>query len=88
MPAENIITLDYKHFTMGGKLLGIGVMETTSPDYALGRKEELLAAMKAIKEKEQLDHILFSVVDIIKEQNTCFVIDEADAALVSDVFKV
>jgi manganese-dependent inorganic pyrophosphatase len=86
MLPESIIMLDYKHFTMGGKLLAIGVMETTSPSYAFKRKEELLAAMRVLKASEKLDHLLFSVVDIIKEENTCFVIDEADKTLVEEVF--
>lgn len=88
MPIEKIVLLDYKEFTFGEKKVGIGVMETTNPAYAMGRKHELLAALREKKQEEGLDHLLFCVVDILAEKNTAFVTDEADAAWITEIFEV
>lgn len=62
-------------------------METTNPDYALKRKQEILDAMHAKKQAAGLAHIMFCVVDILQETNTCFVIDENDTSLVEKAFE-
>jgi manganese-dependent inorganic pyrophosphatase len=51
MSVEKILMLDYKEFDFNGNLMGIGVMETTSPSYAMGRKQEILEAMRIQKQK-------------------------------------
>lgn len=86
MSVEKILMLDYKEFDFNGNLMGIGVMETTSPAYALWRKQEILEAMKTQKQKAWLAHILFCVVDILAEENIAFVIDDVDAAVISGAF--
>ena len=88
MPVEQILMLDYKEFDFNGTLMGIGVMETTSPSYAVRRKLEILEAMRLQKQKTWLSHILFCVVDILAEENTAFVIDETDSAVISWAFGV
>lgn len=86
MPIEQILMLDYKEFDFNGNLMWIGVMETTSPSYAVRRKSEILEAMKQQKQKAWLAHILFCVVDILAEENTAFVIDESDAEVITWAF--
>lgn len=73
MPTRKIIELDYKVFSVGEKKFGYGVMETTSPSYAMGRKNELISDMRALKEETGLNAIFFSVVDILAEKNLTFV---------------
>ena len=68
--------------------MGIGVMETTSPAYALQRKQEIINAMRIKKQEKNLAHIFFCVVDILQEENTCFVVDDQDAELLTDAFSV
>ena len=87
MPAHQILTLDYKNFTIGGKKIGIGVMETTNPQHALQKKPDILQAMHQHKHAEDLDYILFCVVDILQEKNTAFVLDTAEAELIQGAFE-
>jgi manganese-dependent inorganic pyrophosphatase len=44
-----IMNIDGKAFTFGEKKVWIACIETTNPNYCLGRKEELIAEMNAIK---------------------------------------
>ena len=78
MPTRKILELDYKVFSVGEKKFGYGVMETTSPAYAMGRKNEILSDMKALKEETGLHAIFFSVVDILAEKNTTFVAGDVE----------
>lgn len=88
MPIQQILMLDYKEFDFSGNLVGIGVMETTSPNYALQRKSEIIEAMCVKKQEAKLHHMLFCVVDILQEQNICFVSDETDGSMISQAFAV
>lgn len=42
MPIKDVIQYDYKIFEMNGRKCGIGSLETTNPDYAFRRKQEIL----------------------------------------------
>lgn len=84
--AIEIVKKDFKNFDVNGTRLAIWVMETTNPGYALNRKSEILEAMAHIKKEDELDFILFSIVDILNEVNTAFVLDVAAEKIISDVF--
>lgn len=86
MPIEEILKLDYKTFDMSGKNIWYGVMETTNPAYGLARKDELLQALQTTKEKDSLDYIFFSIIDIIKEQNYTLVLGDDEAEALSGAF--
>jgi manganese-dependent inorganic pyrophosphatase len=87
MPTRKILELDYKVFSFSGdKKYGYGVMETTSPSYALSRKNEIIADMKSLKEEMGLHALFFSVVDILAEKNTTFVIGDIERDALSAVF--
>lgn len=86
MSAEDILTIDFKAFEANGHRFGIGVMETTNPAYALKRQEELLLAMKHKKQSDELEFVLFCVVDILNEVNTAFVLGEGEEKLLENVF--
>lgn len=88
MPTRKILELDYKVFTGGTKKFGYGVMETTSPEYAMGRKNEIITDLRALKEETGLDAIFFSVVDILQEKNTTFVVGDIEKAAVQAAFGV
>ena len=83
---EDLIKYDYKEFILNWTKAGIGTLETTNPGYALSRKDEVLKSMQDIKEKDGLNFILLSVVDIIWEQNTSFVLDWEDTKIIEKVF--
>lgn len=83
---EDLIKLDYKEFDFSGVKAWVGTIETTNPWYTLGRKEEVIAWMKKIKTESGLDFILLSVVDILNETNTTFVVGELEEKAVQEVF--
>ncbi len=83
---EDLIKYDYKEFNFNGTKAWIWTLETTNPSYALWRKEEILKGLEEIKQKDWLDFILLSVVDIIWEKNTSIVLDWDDSKIVEEVF--
>ena len=83
---EKLVKLDYKEFEFNKGKYGVGVIETTNPKYSLERKEEIIKEMKNIKEKENLDGIFLSVVDILEEDNKTIVSDEHDAEIIEKTF--
>lgn len=83
---EELIKLDYKVFEFAGKNYGIGVMETTSPQYGLDRKDEIIPKLKEIKSKDNLEGIFFSIIDILNEKNTTMFADESDKELLVKIF--
>merc|ERR1711879_75077 len=68
--AEELVLMDSKIFTLGGKKLRVSVLETTKPAVPLGKQAELVAAQKHLAKKEGLDDVIFFVVDILKEAAT------------------
>jgi manganese-dependent inorganic pyrophosphatase len=83
---RDLVTLDYKVFESGGKRFGIGTVETTNPSYTLGRKQEILDDLINLKQEQQLDMVMLSVVDILNEQNTTLVPTNIDADIIKNVF--
>ncbi|MDD3793611.1 MAG: manganese-dependent inorganic pyrophosphatase [Candidatus Gracilibacteria bacterium] len=86
MDPIDLIKYDYKEFDFSGTKAGVGTLETTNPNYALGRKDEILKAMQTIKDSDKLDFIFLSIVDIIGEKNISIVLDGADSKVASEVF--
>lgn len=86
MPVQDLIKYDYKEFDLHGNKVGVGTLETTNPWYGLGRKDEILEWLATIKEKDGLDFIMLSIVDIIGEKNTTIVLDGNDTQVVEAVF--
>jgi manganese-dependent inorganic pyrophosphatase len=86
MATRKILELDYKVFSVGEKKFGYGVMETTSPAYAMGRKNEIISDMRALKEESGLHAIFFSVVDILAEKNLTFVAGDREKEALKAAF--
>lgn len=83
---ERLVKMDYKEFELKGEKYGIGVIETTNPDYVFGRKDEVIEALNKIKEKDGLKGILVSVIDILNEHNKTIVCDSHEAEILKAVF--
>lgn len=83
---RDLITLDYKTFEAGNKKFGIGSVETTSPAFALSKKDEIVNDLNALKSEQNLDFIMLSVIDILNEVNTTIVANENDAHIIKEVF--
>lgn len=86
MSVEDIIKLDYKVFEFGGKNYGLGVMETTNKDYGVDRKNEIVAKMKEIKEKDNLAGIFFIIIDILEEKSYTLTSGEEETDLFTKIF--
>ena len=86
MPVKDLIQYDYKIFELNGKRCGVGTLETTNPEYGLGRKEEILQGLEALKIEQSLDFIMLSIVDILAEENTTITLDGFDSEIIEKVF--
>lgn len=87
LPAETILTMDYKHFNYGGKTVGIGVAETITAQQLLDREDEFVVAMQQYKKANNLDHLFFSVTDTKNQRANILTIDQIDAQLAQESFK-
>lgn len=85
MPVKDLIQYDYKNFEFENLKIGVWTLETTNPAYGLGRKEEILTGMQELKQEQNLDFIMLSIVDILWENNTTITIDE-DSNVIQTVF--
>lgn len=68
-----LLRMDSKTFDVGGKTFRVSVLETTSPDTVLARKDALIAAMPEVAEQDGADQVLLFVVDILKEEATLLI---------------
>lgn len=86
-PAE-LVKMDSKIFTIGGKKLRVSVLETTQPAAPLAKQAALVEAQVALVKEEKLDDMLLFVVDILKEAAT-FISSSASATkIVETAWKV
>ena len=46
----------------------VSVLETTEPDIIFKRKSSLIEAMETVCAEDAVDHVLFFVVDILREE--------------------
>ncbi len=86
--AEKLVQIDYKKFEVGNKTLAVWVLETTNPDYGINRKDEILEAMKNIKKTQDLDFLIFCIIDILNEKNITITNKWPDQDMVSSVFNI
>ncbi|EKE44304.1 putative manganese-dependent inorganic pyrophosphatase [Oceaniovalibus guishaninsula JLT2003] len=68
-----LLRMDSKEFETGGKTFRVSVLETTSPQIVLERKDSLMRAMEDVAREDNVDQVLLFVVDILKEQSTLLV---------------
>ena len=79
---SRLVRLDSKISKLGDKNIRVSIVETTTPEQIIARKENIVAAIgEIVKEEEDVDDVLFFVVDIFREEATVFTYD----AFVSDV---
>jgi manganese-dependent inorganic pyrophosphatase len=83
---EDIIGMDKKDYEMGKYKVGLANWETTSPESVSKKKDEIMQALKKMKESEQLDYLFFTVVDILKQNCQLYIIGEAEKEIAEKVF--
>lgn len=86
---SRLVRLDSKKVIIGDKNIRVSVIETTTPETILERKESIVEAIKQVVEEEgDVDDILFFVIDIFKEEATVFTYNKFTSDMISNSFDV
>ncbi len=68
-----LLRMDSKEYTIDGTSFRVSVLETTSPETVLSRKEGLMAAMPKVAQEDGVDQVLLFIVDILNEESTMLI---------------
>ena len=71
-----LLRMDSKKYPIADLSFRVSVLETTEPNMILRRKKSLIKAMETVCLEDSVDHVLFFVVDLLREESTLFVPDE------------
>jgi manganese-dependent inorganic pyrophosphatase len=71
-----LLRMDSKEYTVGGKELRVSVLETTAPQVLLARKAGLMESMKTVAAEDGADQVLLFIIDILREEATLLVPNE------------
>jgi len=63
-----LLRMDSKEYAVGDTKFRVSVLETTSPETVLARKDSLIAEMTPVAQADGVDQVLLFVVDILNEQ--------------------
>ncbi|HWQ60471.1 MAG TPA: manganese-dependent inorganic pyrophosphatase [Candidatus Fimivivens sp.] len=86
---SRIVRLDGKMTEIGGKNLLVSVVETTTPEQIIARKEGIVEAIrKIVAEEDGIDEILFFVVDLFREEATAFTYNPFTSGIIAASFGV
>lgn len=69
----DLLRMDSKEYTVGGKELRVSVLETTAPKVLLDRKASLMKSMEGVAREDGADQVLLFVIDILREEATLLV---------------
>ncbi len=84
-----LIKLDSKKYEVGDKNFRISVIETTTPETILARKEGLVTAIsECVAEENDVDDVLFFIVDILQEEATVLTYNDLTKAVIEKSFGV
>lgn len=84
--AAELLRMDSKEYTVEGVDFRVSVLETTSPQTVLSRKEELVAAMPQVAQEDGAQQVLLFVVDILREEATMLVPNDLSKAVAEKSF--
>lgn len=86
---KGLITMDSKKYDVGDKNFRVSVLETTTPQTILDRKEGIVDAItQCIVEENDVDEVLLFVVDILNEEATVFTYNDLTKQVVGASFGV
>lgn len=83
-----LLRMDSKSFPVGDQTVRVSVLETTAPHVVLARKAALMAAMGPVALEDNVDQVLLFVVDILAEEATLLVPNEAVKSIAEKSFDV
>jgi manganese-dependent inorganic pyrophosphatase len=68
-----LLRMDSKEYNVSGTELRVSVLETTSPQTVLSRKDSLMASMVDVAKEDGADQVLLFVIDILREEATMLI---------------
>lgn len=84
-----LLHIDSKKSTLGNKNIRISVVETTTPETILARKDGVVEAIqKLISEEKDVDEVLFFIIDILKEEAIVLTYNQFVKDIISTSFEV
>jgi manganese-dependent inorganic pyrophosphatase len=83
-----LLRMDSKEYTVGDTKLRVSVLETTSPETVLSRKDSLMSEMTTVASEDGVDQVLLFVVDILNEQASLLVPNALVKTLAEKSFSV
>jgi manganese-dependent inorganic pyrophosphatase len=83
-----LLRMDSKNYEVGGQKFRVSVLETTSPDQILSRKDSLMASMASVAAEDGADQVLLFVVDILREEATMLVPNDLTRTVAEKSFGV
>jgi manganese-dependent inorganic pyrophosphatase len=86
---SGLIKLDSKKYDVGEKNFRVSVVETTTPETILARKDGIVAAITELVTTEgDIDDILFFIVDILREEATVLTYNDLTKQVIQNSFGV
>ncbi len=86
---SGLIKLDSKKYEVGDKNFRVSVIETTNTETVLARKEGIITAIAhCVAEENDIDDVLFFIVDIFKDQATVFTYNELTKQVIESSFGI
>ncbi len=70
---REIVLGDFKEYQMTDKSVGIGQVETVTPEEVMQKKQEILEEMQEIIKEEEYDLLILLVTDLLNEDTEAFV---------------
>jgi len=83
-----LLRMDSKEYEVGGKKFRVSVLETTSPEQLLARKDSLMESMAPVASEDGVDEVLLFVVDILKEEATLLIPNDTVRSVAEKSFGV
>lgn len=83
-----LLRLDSKIFDVDATKFRVSVLETTSPATVLDRQASIMDSMTAVATEDGVDHVLLFVVDILNEQSTLFIPNDAVKSIAEKSFGI
>lgn len=84
-----LVHLDSKKSPLGDKNIRVSVVETTNPSSVLNRKDGIIQAIsEIISSEDDVDDVLFFVVDILNEESTVLTYNQFTKDVISTSFGI
>lgn len=81
-----LLRMDSKEYAVEGVKFRVSVLETTAPKIVLDRKASLLESCATVAKEDGVDNVLLFVVDILAEEATMLIPNEAVKAVAEKSF--